>query len=105
MTFHLMCVNIILISVWVAGWPPFAKLLLSHITTCSLCILTICISEISSKATKTIESVFLQFPGLCYMSRRLKINLESCLLSIYLSLYTAPRPRGHFRQVSAVELG
>ena len=41
-TFHLTCVNIIFSSVWVAEWPPFVKKLLTRLTICSLCILTIC---------------------------------------------------------------
>ena len=42
-TFHLiMCVNIIFNSVWVAMWPPFGKELLTRLTICSLCNLTIC---------------------------------------------------------------
>ena len=42
MTFHLTCVNIILSSVWIAEWPPFGKWLLTRLTICSLCILSIC---------------------------------------------------------------
>ena len=42
MTFHFMCVHIILSSVSVAEWPPFGKKLLTRLTICSLCILTIC---------------------------------------------------------------
>ena len=42
MTFHLMCIHIILSSVWVAEWPPFGEELLSRLAVCSLCILTIC---------------------------------------------------------------
>ena len=40
--FHLMCVNIIFSSVKVAEWPPFETELLTRLTICSLCILTIC---------------------------------------------------------------
>ena len=29
-------------KVWVAEWPPFGKNLLTRLTTCSLCIPTIC---------------------------------------------------------------
>ena len=29
-------------SVWIAEWPPFRKELLTRLTICSLCILTIC---------------------------------------------------------------
>ena len=29
-------------SVWVAEWPPFWKLLLTRLTICSLCNMTIC---------------------------------------------------------------
>ena len=32
-------VYIIFSSVWVAGWPPFGKELLTQLTICSLCIL------------------------------------------------------------------
>ena len=42
MTFHLMCVHISSSSVCVAEWPPFGKELLTRLTICSLCILTIC---------------------------------------------------------------
>ena len=42
MTFHLTCVHIIFISVWVAKWQRFGKELLARLTICSLCILTIC---------------------------------------------------------------
>ena len=42
MTFHLTCVHIIFSSVWVAEWPRFGKELLTRLTICSLCILTIC---------------------------------------------------------------
>ena len=42
MTFHLMCVHLNFSSVWVAEWPPFGKKLLTRLTICSLCILTIC---------------------------------------------------------------
>ena len=41
-TFHLMCVHIIFSSVWDAVWPPFGNELLTRLTICSLCILTIC---------------------------------------------------------------
>ena len=41
-TFHLMNVHIIFSSVWVAEWLPFRKQLLTRLTICSLCILTIC---------------------------------------------------------------
>ena len=37
-----MCVYITFSSVWVADWPPFGKELLTRLTICSLCILTIC---------------------------------------------------------------
>ena len=42
MTFHFMCVHIILNSVSVAEWPPFGKQLLTRLIICSLCILTMC---------------------------------------------------------------
>ena len=41
-TFHLLSVHIIFCSVWVAEWPPFGKELLTRLTICSLCSLTIC---------------------------------------------------------------
>ena len=37
-----MFVHIIFSSVWVAEWPSFGKELLTRLTICSLCILTIC---------------------------------------------------------------
>ena len=37
-----MCVHILFSSVWVAEWPPFWKELLTRLTICSLCNLTIC---------------------------------------------------------------
>ena len=40
---NLMCFQIIFSSVLVAVWPSFGKELLSRLTICSLCILTICI--------------------------------------------------------------
>ena len=42
MTFHLICVQNIFSSVWDAEWPAFGKELLTRLTICSLCILTIC---------------------------------------------------------------
>ena len=42
MTFHLMHFHIIFRSVWVAGWPPFGRGLLTRLTTFSICFLTIC---------------------------------------------------------------
>ena len=45
MTFHLMCIYIIFSPVWVAEWPPFGKELLTRLTICFLCILTICNSR------------------------------------------------------------
>ena len=41
-TFHLMCVQIIVSSVLVVEWPSFGKELLTRLTICSLCILSIC---------------------------------------------------------------
>ena len=41
-TFHLMFVDIIFSSVWVAEWSPFGKELLTRLAICFLCILTIC---------------------------------------------------------------
>ena len=42
LTFHLTCVHIIFSSVSVAEWPSFGKYLLTWLTICFLCILTIC---------------------------------------------------------------
>ena len=42
MTFHLMCAHIIFSSFWVAECPSFGEELLTRLTICSLCILTIC---------------------------------------------------------------
>ena len=42
MTFHLMFIHIIFSSVRVAEWPPFGKELLTRLTICYLCVLTIC---------------------------------------------------------------
>ena len=42
MTFHLMCVHIMFSSVCVAEWSSFGKGLLTRLTICSVCILTIC---------------------------------------------------------------
>ena len=39
-TFHLMFVQVIFS--WFSLWPPFGKELLTRLTICSLCILTIC---------------------------------------------------------------
>ena len=41
-TFHLIYVHSIFSSVKVAELPPFGKELLTRLTTCSLCIPTIC---------------------------------------------------------------
>ena len=40
--FYHMCVHNMVSSVWVAEWPFFGKELLTRLTMCSLCILTIC---------------------------------------------------------------
>ena len=41
---HPMCVHHIIFNwVWVAEWPPFGKELLTRLSICCLCILTICI--------------------------------------------------------------
>ena len=42
MTFHLMYVHVIFNSVWVSEWSAFGKELLTRLTICSFCILTIC---------------------------------------------------------------
>ena len=38
-------IRIIFSSIQVAEWPPFGKELLTRLTICSLCILTICNSS------------------------------------------------------------
>ena len=68
MTFYLKCVHIIFSSVWVDEWPPFGKELLTRLTICSLCILTILILVISRFGFEgwiwiLITSVF----GLCIL--------------------------------------
>ena len=40
-TCHLMCVHTVYGSVWVTEWPLFLKYLLTWLTICSVCILTI----------------------------------------------------------------
>ena len=42
MTFHLIYVHIIFSSISVAEWLRFGKYLLTRLTICALCILTIC---------------------------------------------------------------
>ena len=42
MTFHLTCVHIIFSSVCIAEKPPFGEKLLTRLTICSLCSMTIC---------------------------------------------------------------
>ena len=42
MTFYIMFVYIIFSSGWIAEWPSFGKELLTRLTICSPCILTIC---------------------------------------------------------------
>ena len=42
-TFHLFFVNIILVRLGFAEWPPFGKELFTRFTICSLFISTICI--------------------------------------------------------------
>ena len=41
-TFHLTCVHINFTFVSVAEWLPFGKYILTRLTLCSLCVLTIC---------------------------------------------------------------
>ena len=48
-TFHLMFVHIIFSLVCVAEWPPFEKELLTLLTICFLCILTICNNTVDSE--------------------------------------------------------
>ena len=40
--FHLTCVYVTFSSVSVAEWPPFGQYLLTRLTICSHCFLTIC---------------------------------------------------------------
>ena len=42
MTFHLTRDHFIFSSVWVDEWPPFWKQMLTRLTICSFCALTIC---------------------------------------------------------------
>ena len=62
-TFHLMCVHIILSSVWVAEWPSFGKKLLTWLTICSFYISAICNIVISRRIWVLIASV----PSLCIL--------------------------------------
>ena len=41
-TFLPVCIRVVLASACVAGWPPFGKKLLTRLTICSLCVLTMC---------------------------------------------------------------
>ena len=50
-------------SVWVAEWPPFGKELLTRLTICSLCILTIC--NFSFGFEGWIWVLIASVPGLC----------------------------------------
>ena len=75
-TFHLMCVHIIFSSVWVAEWPPFGKELLTRLTICSLCILTIYNSIISRFGFEGgIWILIAHVPGLCILITFTEENL------------------------------
>ena len=66
MTFHLTCVHIFVSSVWVAELPSYGKWLLTRLTKCSLCILTICILVVSRFGFEGwIWVLFAPVPGLC----------------------------------------
>ena len=74
--FDLMCVHISFSSVCVAEWPPFGKELLTRLTICSFCILTISnFSCFEGWMWVLIASV----PGLCI--------LFTCLIIIYLKVF------------------
>ena len=75
-TFHLICVHIILVRFWVAEWPPFGKELLTRLTICSLCILTIYNSIISRFGfVGGIWILIFLVPGLCILITFTKENL------------------------------
>ena len=40
--FHLMCVQSVVSSGLVAGWPSFGREMPTRLTLCSLCIMSIC---------------------------------------------------------------
>ena len=53
-------------SVWVAEWPPSLKELLTRLTICSLCLLTITLTMIEGWIWVPIASV----PGLCILASK-----------------------------------
>ena len=68
MTFHLMCVHIISSPVWVDEWHPFGKELLTRLTICSLCILTVT-SMVGARTVRLMEES-VGFPlGACAAAR------------------------------------
>ena len=66
---HLMYVHHIIFTwVWVAEWPPFGKELLTRLSICCLCILTICIFSFFPFGVKgCIWVVTASGPGLCIL--------------------------------------
>ena len=63
-----MCVHISLRSVWVAAWPLFGKELLTRLTICSFCILTICNFSFSRFGVEgCIWGLIASVPGLCIL--------------------------------------
>ena len=71
-----MCVHIIFSLVWVAEWPPFGKELLTRLTICYLCILTIYNSIISRFGFEGgIWIMIAPVPGLCILITFTEENL------------------------------
>ena len=54
-------------SVCVAEWPPFRKELLTRLTICSLCILTICIFFFPSLVLRVGFGLIAPVPGHCLL--------------------------------------
>ena len=53
-------------SVWVADWPPFVKELLTRLTICSFCILTICNLSYFPFCFR-VSDLIVSVPGLCML--------------------------------------
>ena len=63
-----MCSYYLFSSLWVAKWPPLGKELLTRLTVCSLCILTICILVIFRFGFEGwIWVLIASVPGLCIL--------------------------------------
>ena len=64
----LICVHRIIFNwVWVAEWPPFGKELLTRLSICCLCILTICIFSYFPFRCKGLHLGSASGPGLCIL--------------------------------------